>query len=64
MASPISKVLETMWFFIGFITALLAIYQTTNVGIKESYTLYIVSGIAFAMYFFRRHLRNKIKNKH
>ncbi len=56
-----SIILEKMWLFISIITLFIAIYETYNKQISDTYPFFIISAISAMMYFLRK---NTKQNKH
>ncbi|MBN2520022.1 MAG: hypothetical protein JXB17_05935 [Bacteroidales bacterium] len=55
------RALEILWLMIGIFCLGLAINKTLSLGIKNTYTLYLISLLAFAMFFLRKKLRKSTK---
>ena len=60
-----NKILETVWFVVAIVSVLAGIHKTyTDGSFRESYLFFIISLIAFLMFFFRRSMRkSEEKNK-
>lgn len=54
-------ILEVIWFITFLLSLGAAIHQTFNEGFGRSILFYIVTLVALAMYFMRRHLRKSAK---
>jgi len=57
-----NKILETVWFVVAIISVVAGIHKTYIDGsFRESYPFFIITLIAFLMFFFRRSLRKSEK---
>jgi hypothetical protein len=57
-----NKILETVWFIVALLSVVAGIHKTyTDGGFRESYLFFIISLIAFLMFFFRRSMRKSEK---
>jgi len=57
-----NKILETIWFIVAIVSVVTGIHKTYIDGsFRESYLFFIISLIAFLMFFFRRSMRKSEK---
>ncbi len=64
MLSPmnkISKAMEFLWLALGIILLVWVLYAVHQGGFAEQKTLFLFPILCFAMFFFRRFMRNKIQ---
>lgn len=64
MLSPmlrLSKIMELFWLLLGVLTLIAVLYLGATQGFQEFKIWFLFPAVAFAMYFFRRFMRRKMK---
>lgn len=57
MKNSVSGIFEVVWFVLGGLMLFMAVDLTMDSGIRESWYYYLLSALAFLMYFYRRRIR-------
>jgi hypothetical protein len=59
MRNSVSGILEVVWFVLGGLLLVMAVNVTLSVSLAESWPYFLLSVLAFAMYYLRRRMRLK-----
>ncbi len=59
MINKVTYFLEKVWLVFGVVSLGLAVYRNYKLGFKESYMLYIIAFVSFAMFIMRYSMRKK-----
>jgi len=57
MRNSVSGIFEVVWFVLGGLMLFIAVDIALSAGFRESWYYFLLSALAFALYFMRRRMR-------